>query len=43
MTALCRVGWHRWRTTRAESIRYGVLVTQRCLRCPATRCQSRWP
>jgi hypothetical protein len=32
MTALCRVGWHRWRTTRTESIRYGVLVTERCLR-----------
>lgn len=38
----CVVLGHRWHVTRTESIRYGVLVTSACHRCPAERTVSRW-
>lgn len=37
---LCRLR-HRWRVRRTESIRYGVLVTERCRRCDTERTTSR--
>lgn len=42
MRLMCMLGWHRWTVTRTESIRYGVLVTRSCTRCPARRAEARW-
>lgn len=41
MNPLCKLGWHQWRVSRTESIRYGIIVTYRCSRCPAQRTESK--